>query len=212
MKIAMIGSGAVGQTLAAGFLRHGHQVRIATRDPGKLADFAKANPAVGIGEIGDVAAWADLAVLSVKGTAAIAALAPAAAALAGKVVIDTTNPIADAPPQNGVLTYFTKANDSLGEQLQAAYPALRFVKAFNSVGSGFMVNPSFAGGKPTMFIAGNDERAKADVSAIIDQFGWETADMGSILSSRAIEPLCQLWCLPGFIRNEWNHAFKLVKT
>lgn len=212
MKIAIIGSGSVAQTLAGGMLKHGHAVQMATRDQAKLADFVKANPGVTVTDSKSAAAWADLAILSVKGTAALAALAPAADALAGKIVIDTTNPIADEAPDNGVLRYFTSGNDSLGERLQAAYPSMRFVKAFNSVGAGMMVNPSIAGGPPTMFIAGNDAGAKETVGSILTTFGWEPLDMGQIEASRAIEALCQLWCLPGFIRNDWAHALKWLKV
>ena len=100
---------------------------------------------------------------------------------------------------------------SLMERLQKIAPKARFVKAFNSVGNLFMVNPSFPDGKPTMFICGNDSGAKKEVTSILDQFGWETADFGFAESAQAIEPLCILWCIPGMIRNEWKHAFKLLK-
>jgi predicted dinucleotide-binding enzyme len=111
---------------------------------------------------------------------------------------------------NGVLSFFTSLDDSLMERLQRAYPAARFVKAFNSVGHDAMVSPKFKGGKPTMFICGNDEAAKKAVTGILDQFGWETADMGKAEAARAIEPLSILWCIPGFLRNDWSHAFKLL--
>jgi 8-hydroxy-5-deazaflavin:NADPH oxidoreductase len=97
------------------------------------------------------------------------------------------------------------------EQLQSAFPGAHFVKAFNSVGNLVMINPQFPGGKPTMFICGKNEAAKAMVRGILDQFGWETADMGGTEAARAIEPLCMLWLIPGFLRNEWNHAFKLLR-
>jgi predicted dinucleotide-binding enzyme len=121
------------------------------------------------------------------------------------------NPIADTPPVNGVLRLFTSHDKSLMETLQGEFAGARFVKAFNSIGSAHMVNPQFPGGKPTMFICGNDEAAKKTVGGILDQFGWETGDMGKAEAARAIEPLCMLWCIPGFIRNEWSHAFKLLK-
>ena len=150
-------------------------------------------------------------VLAVKGTAAQDALRAANASnLAGKPVIDATNPIADAPPVNGVLKFFTSLDESLMERLQREFGDVHFVKAFNSVGNACMVNPQFQGGKPTMFICGNDEAAKKTVSGILDQFGWETADMGKAEAARAIEPLCMLWCIPGFLRNDWTHAFKLL--
>jgi predicted dinucleotide-binding enzyme len=132
-------------------------------------------------------------------------------ALAGKIAIDATNPIADAPPDHGVLKFFTSLDESLLERLQREFAGGRFVKAFNSVGSSCMVNPQFAGGKPTMFICGNDTMAKSVVTKILDPFGWETADMGPAVAARAIEPLCLLWCIPGFVANDWVHAFKLLK-
>jgi 8-hydroxy-5-deazaflavin:NADPH oxidoreductase len=98
------------------------------------------------------------------------------------------------------------------ERLQRIAPDAQFVKAFNSVGSGLMVNPDFGDGtKPTMFICGNNDDAKKKVRGILEKFGFETEDMGKAESARAIEPLCILWCIPGFISNEWAHAFKLLK-
>lgn len=98
------------------------------------------------------------------------------------------------------------------EQLQREFPNAHFVKAFNSVGAGLMVNPQFAEGKPTMFICGDDEGAKKVVEKICHQFGWEVADMGAAAAARAIEPLCRLWCIPGFVHNQWTHAFKLLRS
>jgi 8-hydroxy-5-deazaflavin:NADPH oxidoreductase len=109
-----------------------------------------------------------------------------------------------------VLRFFSSINESLMEQLQDKFEAAHFVKAFNSVGAASMVNPEYNGGKPTMFICGNSEPAKKIVTGILDQFGWETADMGVAEAARAIEPLCMLWCIPGFTRNQWTHAFKLL--
>jgi hypothetical protein len=213
MKVGILGSGDVAKALAAGFLRHGHDVMLGTREASKLADWAKKNPKAKIGDFSKAAGFGELAVLAVKGTAATEALRAAGAAnLAGKPVIDATNPIADAPPTNGVLKFFTDHNESLMERLQREFDKVRFVKAFNSVGNACMVNPQFKGGKPTMFICGNDDAAKKIVSGIIDQFGWETADMGKAEAARAIEPLCMLWCIPGFVRNDWVHAFKLLTS
>ena len=212
MKIGIIGSGEVAKTLAAGFLKHGHEVTLGTREANKLADFAKANPKAKIGRFADAAKFGEVVVLAVKGSAASMALEAAGAAnLAGKTVIDTSNPIADAPPENGVLRYFTSLENSLMEQLQKQFTGVHFVKAFNSVGSAVMVNPQFKGGKPSMFIAGNDADAKKTVSGLLDQFGWEVEDMGSAEAARVIEPLCILWCIPGFARNDWFHAFKVLR-
>jgi hypothetical protein len=212
LKVGVIGSGDVGQALASGFLKHGHEVVIGTRDPMKLAAWKALHAGANIGSFADAAAFGEVVVLAVKGTVASDALRLAGSEnLAGKVVIDAVNPIADEPPVNGVLRFFTTHEESLMERLQREFPAARFVKAFNSVGSALMVNPVFAGGPPTMFFCGNDSMAKETVSGIITQFGWEPADMGAAESARAIEPLCMLWCLPGFRNNEWRHAFKLLK-
>jgi 8-hydroxy-5-deazaflavin:NADPH oxidoreductase len=212
MRIGVLGSAGVGQTLASGLKKHGYDVRIASRIPAKLADFSKSS-GIAAGTPADVAAWAEALVLAVKGDAAEAAIREAGAAnVTGKLVIDTTNPIANEPPEDGVIRYFTSPNDSLMERLQKAFPDAHFVKAFNSVGSALMVNPSFPGGKPTMFYCGNDGNAKAVVARIIDQFGWEGADMGTVKAARALEPLAQLWCIPGFRENAWTtHAFHLMK-
>jgi len=211
MKVGILGSGDVAKVLGSGFLKHGHDVMMGTRTSSKLADWARQNPKGSVGSFADAARFADLVVLAVKGSTALDALRAAGAAnLAGKPVIDATNPIADVPPTNGVLKFFTSLDESQMERLQREFTGARFVKAFNSVGAAHMVNPQFKGGKPTMFICGNDEAAKQAVRGILDQFGWETADMGKAEAARAIEPLCMLWCLPGFLRNEWSHAFKLL--
>lgn len=211
-RIGVLGSAVVGQTLAGGLKKHGYDVRIASRSAQKLADFSKSS-GIQAGTSADVAAWAEAVVLAVGGGVAEAALRDAGTAnLKGKLVIDVTNPIAHDPPDEGVVRYFTGPNESLMERLQTAFPDAKFVKAFNSVGSALMVNPLFPGGKPTMFYCGNDAAAKASVATIIEQFGWEGADMGTAKAARAIEPLAQLWCIPGFRENQWTtHAFKLMR-
>lgn len=211
-NIGILGTGMVGQVLASGFIKHGYTVRIATRDTNKVADWLEKNPDGSVGSHKEVAAWADILVLATKGTGAEAAVRLCDSAdLSGKTIIDTTNPIADAAPTAGVLHYFTTLEESLLEILQKANPKANFVKAFNSVGNAYMVNPDFGGQKPTMFICGNDADAKQEVNVILERFGWEAEDMGGAESARAIEPLCMLWCIPGFARNQWNHAFKLLK-
>lgn len=211
MKVGVLGSGDVAKTLASGFLKHGHEVMIGTREPAKLKEWAGKNPKGRVGSFGEAATFGGLVVLAVKGAASAEALRLAgASSLSGKTVIDATNPIADAPPVNGVLRFFTNLDESLMERLQREFPEAKFVKAFNSVGNVLMVDPEIKGGRPTMFICGNDEAAKQIVAGILDQFGWETADMGKAEGARAIEPLCILWCIPGFLRNEWAHAFKLL--
>ena len=210
-KFGVLGSGVVAKTLATGLKAHGYDVRVASRGGDKLKDFSSES-GIPEGTFADVARWADVVVLAVKGTAAESAIGIAGAQnLAGKVVIDTTNPIADEAPVDGVLTFFTGPNDSLLERLQKASPGVRFVKAFNSVGNAYMVNPSLPGGPPTMFYCGNDAEAKQIVAGVLQKFGWDAADMGTAAGARAIEPLCQLWCIPGLREGRWTHAFKLLR-
>jgi predicted dinucleotide-binding enzyme len=212
MQIGVIGTGDVGDVLADGFLKHGHAVVRGTRDPSKLAGWAKtAGSRASVSTMEDAAAAADLVVLAVKGTAAERVVEICGARLDGKTVIDTTNPIADAPPDNGVLKLFTTLEDSLMERLQRAAPEARFVKAFSCVGNSLMVDPKLPGGRPTMFVCGNDAGAKEQVGAILDDFGWDVEDLGGAAAARAIEPLCILWCIPGFLRNDWTHAYKVMR-
>jgi 8-hydroxy-5-deazaflavin:NADPH oxidoreductase len=212
MKIGVLGSGTVATTLASGFLKHGHNVTLGSRTPEKLNDWANKNPKAATGSFAETAAFGELIVLAVKGTAAADALRMAGVAnLKGKPVIDACNPIEEAPPVNGVLRFFTTMNESLMEQLQREFPDAHLVKAFNSVGAPRMIDPQFSAGRPTMFICGNDGAAKKAVTGILDQLGWETADMGAAEAARAIEPLCMLWCIPGFLHNQWTHAFKLLR-
>ena len=207
-KVAILGSGPVGDALAKGFLDHGHAVMRASREPEKLA--AWKDKGAQLGTFADAARWGEILVLAVKGSAAEQVLDQCGLDnLAGKLVLDTTNPIADAKPDNGVIRYFTNANESLMERLQAKAPAAHFVKAFNSIGNAFMINPPFQP-TATMFICGNDAGAKAEATKILQSFGWDVADMGMVQSARPIEALCQLWCAPGMLRNDWAHAFKLL--
>jgi len=211
MKVGVLGSGDVAKVLAGGFIKHGHQVVLGTRDTAKLKDWVAQHQGAQAGSFADAAKFGEVVVLAVKGAAALDALKAAGAAnLAGKPVMDATNPIAEAPPTNGVLKFFTSLDQSLMERLQSAFPEAYFVKAFNSVGNARMINPQYSAGKPTMFICGNNDKAKATVRGICDQFGWEVADMGKVEAARAIEPLCMLWCILGFTQNEWTHAFKLL--
>ena len=209
-KVGILGSAVVGQALAQGFKQHGYEVRIGSRTPAKLASFTESS-GIPAGTFEAVGAWGELLVLAVHGMAAQEALTLAGAKNhRGKIVIDTTNPLTNDPPVDGVVKVFTGPNESLLERLQAAFPETRLVKAFNSVGSPRMVNPVYAGGRPTMFFCGNDAEAKATVAEILRRFGWDPADMGTAAGARAIEPLCQLWCIPGFRGNHWTHAFKLL--
>lgn len=205
MKVGVLGSGEVAKVLASGFLKHGHAVTVGSLSPEKLADWAAKTTPAKVGTFAQAAEFGELIVLAVKGTAAADALHLAGARhLTGRTIIDACNPIADVPSVHGVLPFYTSQTDSLMEQFQREFPDAHFVKAFNSVGNARMVTLHYADGKPTMFICGKT------VARICDQFDWETADMGAVEAARAIEPLCMLWCIPGFLRNDWKRAFKLL--
>jgi predicted dinucleotide-binding enzyme len=211
-KVGVLGSGQVGLVLADGFLKHGYEVMRGSRDPAKLGTWRSgARENASTGTFAEAARFGEVVVLAVKGTAAEEAVGLCGDGLNGKVVLDATNPIADAPPVNGVIAYFTGPGDSLMERIQKRVPAAKVVKAFSSVGNALFVNPKLAT-RPTMFICGNDGGAKDVTRGILEQFGWDTEDCGSVEAARAIEPLCMLWCIPGFLRNDWVHAFKLVRA
>ena len=209
-KIGIIGSGIVAKILASGLYKHGYAVMLGSSDKTKREQLHK-ETGLQTGTFEEAALFGEIVILAVKGTAAEKVVSSINIQLSDKTVIDTTNPIADRPPANGVIQYFTSLDESLMERLQKAAPKANLVKAFNSVGNPFMIDPEFEL-KPTMFICGNNISAKNEASAILEEVGWEVEDMGNAESARAIEPLCMLWCIPGFLENRWNHAFKLLKT
>lgn len=214
MKIGILGTGIVGRTLATAFLNEGHQVMMGTRNIEKdeVVKWKSENVAGEIGLFADAANFGELIVLATSGIVTEDAVKLAGLEnFSGKTVIDTTNPISKDAADHGVMKFFTTLEASLMERLQLLLPNAHLVKAFNSVGSGFMYKPDFNGVKPSMFICGNNDEAKATVTSILVAFGWEVEDMGTVQSARAIEPLCILWCLPGFLHNQWSHAFKLLK-
>jgi predicted dinucleotide-binding enzyme len=213
MKVGVIGSGQVGEVLATGFHGIGHEVMRGSRNPDKLAAWvSERGERASAGDFAQTASFGEMVVLAVKGEAAEAVVRLAGPEnLAGKPVLDATNPIDEAPPKNGVLRFFTSYSESLMERLQELAPAAHFVKAFSCVGSALMVNPQLKGGPPTMFICGNDAGAKTQAREILDAFGWETEDLGMAEAARAIEPLCILWCIPGFRDGDWVHALKMLR-
>jgi len=188
MKVGVLGSGDVAKALAAGLKKHGHQVKIGSRTPAKLAEWVAQNAGIASGSFAEAAEFGELVVLAVKGTVAAEALELAGEKnLARKTVIDACNPIEDAPPENGVLRFFTDINESLMEKLQSQFKDARFVKAYNSVGSGLMVNPQLEDGRPTMFICGNDEEAKKKYPA-----GWKARDDERIAGKLLISKKCHI--------------------
>lgn len=213
-KVGIIGSGQVAQILGNGFLQHGYNVMLGSGHVQKLQEWLRsAGEKAAVGSFNEAANFGEILVLAVAGSVAQEVLEQIDSNnINGKTLIDVTNPIAtDKPPVNGVIQFFTNAETSLMEILQNKFSDTKFVKAFNSVGSGLMVNPKFKEGRPTMFICGKDNKAKKEVADILDEFGWEAEDMGTATSAGTIEQLCILWCIPGMLNNNWTHAFKLLK-
>ena len=213
MKIGIIGSGIVGQTLAKGLAKHKFEIMISTGSPEKQVELQMdVGKHIRVGSFEDAAAYGEVVILAVKGAAAEQIVTKLADSLVDKVVIDTTNPIDESvPPQDGVLTYFTKAGESLMQRLQAIAPQAQFVKAFNSVGAGVMVDPKFTI-KPTMHICGDNEAAKKTVSNLLTKLGWDVCDLGTARAAGAVESLCILWCITGFRDNDWSHAYAHMRS
>jgi predicted dinucleotide-binding enzyme len=214
MKVGILGTGDVGRTLASAFATLGHEVKMGAREASneKAAAWAKqAGPKGSHGTFADAAGFADVAVLATHGLANVEVLKAAGAErLAGKVLIDTTNPLdfsQGMPPRLAV-----GHTDSGGEVVQRAVPSARVVKAFNIVGHKGMFRPVYVGGPPDMLICGNDANAKEQVTAILRDFGWaEVVDFGAIDASRYLEPLCLVWTLYGAKTGSWNHALKMLR-
>ncbi len=215
MKVAILGTGAVGQALANGFSRHGHQVALGTRDPGsgKLSEFLGQHPDIQLTTHEEAATWADIAVLCTAWAGAQATLELAGAeALAGKVLIDVTNPLGPGPNgSSGPPSLVLGHTDSAGEQVQRWVPGAKVVKCWNIVGNAHMIDPDFPDGPPTMFIAGNHEQAKATVQDLLDSFGWDCSDLGGIESSRYLEPLAMVWILDFFATGSGNMALRMLR-
>ena len=213
MRIAILGTGDVGQSLGTAFHTLGHQVRMGSRtaeNEKAVAWASKCGDRAGCGTYAEVAAWAELVVLATLGTAipeVIAAAQPSN--LAGKILIDTTNPLDHShgfPPRLASMP-----GGSAGETVQQLAPLVSVVKAFNTVGNRHMFRPDFPGGPPDMFICGDDEGAKGTVTTILEEFGWGTVDIGGIAGSGYLEAMCLVWVLYGARTNTWDHAFKLLR-
>lgn len=211
MKIGIIGSGDVGQRLGGGFIEIGHEVKIGTRDPQKMADWVtKHGSRASVGSFAEAASYGDLVVVATSWAGTESAISMADPKnFAGKTIIDVTNPLdfsKGLPP-----TLAVGHTDSAGETVQRMLPDAKVVKAFNTVGNPHMVHPDFPGGRPTMFVCGNDEDAKKAVIGILTSFGWESIDIGGIEGSRLLEPLAMLWITYYFRTGTGNHAFKLLR-
>jgi predicted dinucleotide-binding enzyme len=220
MKVGIIGSGDVGRRLADGLIELGHRVKIGTRDITKkevvewIDKYTKQEISenASVGSFADAALFADdLIVVSISWSGATNAVKMAGPSnFAGKVVIDTTNPLdfsKGLPP-----TMAVGHTDSAAEMIQRSLPEAKVVKAFNIVGNPHMVHPDFPCGPPTMFICGNDEASKKMVTEkILTPFGWETTDIGGLEGARLLEPLALLWITYYFRTGTGDHAFKLLR-
>ena len=214
--IGILGTGSVGLTLGAGLARAGYPVIIGSREPKstKLMKWvADTGAGVRTGTNAETAAFGEMVIVATKWEGTKNAIELAGAAnFAGKVVIDTTNPIAPGPPTGGVLHYAVSLENSAMEEIQRWLPDARVVKSFSVVGAAHMVNPTFPGGDPDMWICGNDAAAKRAVTALLENLGWKSIiDAGPVEAACAIELLCIPWCLIGFTGGGWNHAFKVLK-
>jgi predicted dinucleotide-binding enzyme len=208
MNVAVLGTGMVGRTLAAKFAGLGHQVNVGTRDVASTATrtdpdamgnppysaWAASHPAVRLATFAEAAADAELIVNATSGHVSLAALQAAGQEhLAAKVLLDVANPLdfsAGMPP-----TLFVKDTDSLGEQIQAAFPQLKVVKALNTLTAALMTNPrQLADGDHSVFICGNDADAKKTVSGILESFGHgDIIDLGDITAARGTEMYLPIW-------------------
>lgn len=212
MKVGILGTGPVGRALAHGFVTLGYETKLGAREAGnaKAAEWLAAHAGLGsVGTFADAAAFGDVIVVATLGTVLPEVAAAAGPAnFAGKVVIDTTNPLDTSrgfPPGLAI-----SGPDSGGETLQRALPGARVVKAFNTVNNSLMFQPRFDDGQPAMLIAGNDAEAKATVTRILAEFGWPALDLGDIVSARWLEAMCLAWCMVGLATGRWDHAFKVV--
>lgn len=211
MRIGVLGSGDVGRELGSGLIRHGHSVMIGSREPrrdGLLEWIRETGGSTGLPN--EAAEHGEWVILATAWSGARAALELAGEEnLAGKILIDVTNPLdfsSGSPPSLAV-----SGDDSAGESVQRWIPDARVVKALNTVNARLMVDPDRPGGPPTMFIAGNDEPARRDVSALLGEIGWDVADLGPIQAARYIEGMAMCWIWYGFAHDKWDHAFKLLK-
>lgn len=211
MKIGIIGSGDVAQTLAGGYLAKGHEVKLGTRSPEKLNDWlATAGANASVGSFADAAQFGEAVFVCASGAAALSAVEMAGAEnFKGKTVIDVTNPLdfsEGVPPK-----FAATLGNSLGEQIQNALPAANVVKAFNTINSTTMIDPHFGDETAVLFIAGNDENAKAETRRLAEEFGWNVEDLGGIEQSFFLEAFASMWVNYAFKHNTWTHAFKFLK-
>ncbi len=209
--IGVLGSGNVGRALASGLAAVGHRVTMGTREPGRaeLVDWTAGATGAGAVALADpitAATGAELVLVATAWEGTGEALAAVAPALDGKVLIDVTNPLRFTTRLELAVGF----TDSGGEQVQRWAPGARVVKAFNTVGFELMDHPDLDGGPPTLFIAGDDASAKADVAGLAADLGWAVHDCGDLVAARLTEPLAMLWIEHALRTGSRRHAFRLL--
>lgn len=214
MKIGIIGSGDVGQSLGKGLVSLGYEVMIGTRDPKRKELRAwklKLGKRASLGTTTEAANYGEICFLAIAWHAGEDVIAQIRPQLAGKIVIDVTNPLVfsdDQPPQLAV-----GHTISGGEIVQHSLPDSHVVKALNTVNHAHMINPKFKSGTPSMFICGNNKSAIIHTADLLKEFGWnDIIDIGGIEKSRLLEPLCLLWVEYGIARGTWKHAIAVLNT
>lgn len=214
MKIGILGSGQVGQTLGSGFAANGHDVVIGSRDPHKpeLRKWLKsANGHGAVGTLAEAAAHGDLLILATAGTAALDAIdAAGPSQFRDKILIDVTNPLEF---NNGSAPgLFVGLTDSLGERVQRKLPKAKVVKAFNTMNATTMIKPKMREGLADVLVAGNDKAAKRAVGKLAAEFGWgQPIDLGGIENARWMEAWVPLWMRIANDQGSWKVALRILR-
>ncbi|MEL7092181.1 MAG: NAD(P)-binding domain-containing protein [Pseudomonadota bacterium] len=216
MKYAVLGTGMVGHTLASALVALGHEVRMGARtaDNAKAAAWATATGGhAGQGAFADVSAWADRVIVAVSG-AHIVAVADSItdAAVAGKTVIDVTNPLDFSQGMPPTLVPELSNTTSAAEALQARLPGARIVKTLNTMNHAVMVNPGRVPGSHDVFLCGDDEDAKADVAEMLAAFGWAApVDLGPLAAARGLEGLMPFWLRMWAVVGNADFNYRIVR-
>ena len=217
MRFGILGTGTVGTTIASKLVRLGHEVRVGSRSPGgerAVSWVEEAGDGAGEGTLADAAAFGEAVVNCTRGQGSLAALSAAGEEnLAGKLLIDVANPLdfsGGSPPTLSVAN-----DDSLGEQIQRAFPASRVVKAFNTMNSEVMVDPALVEGDHVIFICGEDPGAKVEVGELLAEIGWpveRVLDLGGISAARATEALIFLWLRVAGVVDSYRFNFSISRA
>jgi 8-hydroxy-5-deazaflavin:NADPH oxidoreductase len=213
MKIGIIGAGDVALSIGNGLLAAGYDVMLGTRNPDKkeLAPWRKkGNKHAFVGDTTEAANFGEVAILAIAWHATEDVLSQIRPELAGKIVIDVTNPLLFSDDEAPALS--VGHTISGGELIQQSMPDSHVVKALNIINFAHMVQPKYKTGTPTMFICGNNSSAKSHTTDVLESLGWkDIVDIGPIEKSRLLEPLCLLWIEYGVARNTWDHAFSVLE-